>query len=284
MKAARSAPRPSAALRDPDGAARRCWLAMTAASVAAGAAGCAAIHQPAREHNRHVVLVHGAWYGGWCWRKLRPLLEQAGFEVHVPTLTGLGDRAHRGLQPIDLDMHVQDLVRYLELEDLRDVRLVGHSYGGFVISALAGRSAARLRSLVYVDAFVPDAGTRVIDYLLPLDRREAIVRAGERDGVVPPVPAQILGVTDPVDLEWIASRVVPQPYATFSQRIGVVPGETTGVARTYVACTRPASGSFGQFADRLRGQPSWHYREMQTGHMAMITAPRALADILIALE
>src|SRR5437879_1752139 len=102
------------------------------------------------------VLVHGAWHGGWCWKKLTPLLRSNGHDVFTPTLTGLGERAHLANQAIDLTTHIEDVVSTLDYEDLRGVILVGHSYGGIVISGVADRIPARIGCVVYLDAFVPE--------------------------------------------------------------------------------------------------------------------------------
>jgi pimeloyl-ACP methyl ester carboxylesterase len=262
------------------GAGRRHWLQGSAlASVGLVASACAT---PATAPPRNpFVLVHGAWYGGWCWRKLTPLLERAGHAVYTPTLTGLGERAHQGRADIGLREHVQDLLAVLETEDLREVTLVGHSYAGFVIGTVAARSRGRVRQLVYLDAFVPEPGQRVIDHLLPLDRRQAIVAAGEANGFVAPIPPQALGVTDAADIAWITPRVARQPYASFSQPALEQPGAE--LPRSYIACTQPASGSFGQFAARVRQDSTWRYRELATGHNAMVIAPQALAQTLLAL-
>jgi pimeloyl-ACP methyl ester carboxylesterase len=236
--------------------------------------------------NPTFVLVHGAWYGGWCWRKLVPLLERAGCEVHTPTLTGLGERAHLASREITLRTHVQDLQALLQMNDLQNVVLVGHSYAGMVISEVAQRERARLKQLIYLDAFVPEAGRRMTDYLLPADRRAAIVQAGLESGFVPPIPAQALGVTHADDLAWIAPRVMPQPFGTLHEPASVNAAADTpshGLPRAYIACTNPPSGSFGQFAQALRQRPSWQYRELPTGHNAMVTAPNLLANTLLEL-
>src|SRR5712692_8234402 len=109
------------------------------------------------------VLVHGAWLGGWCWQRVSPLLREAGSEVFAPTLTGLGERAHLLSLEIDLETHVRDVCGVLECENLKDVVLVGHSYGGMVITGVAERSAKRLSQLVYLDAFVPTDGQSLLD-------------------------------------------------------------------------------------------------------------------------
>ena len=113
------------------------------------------------------VLVHGAWHGGWCWRFVRDLLEKSGHRVHAPSLTGLGERKHLARPDIDLDTHIADIVSLLEMEDLSDVVLVGHSYGGMVITGVADRAPERIGRLVYLDAFVPEDGKCTLDYVVP---------------------------------------------------------------------------------------------------------------------
>jgi pimeloyl-ACP methyl ester carboxylesterase len=265
---------------------RRRFAQQTAIGVvAASAVGCStpASRRAAGSPGPTFLLVHGAWYGGWCWRKLVPLLQEAGCDVHTPTLTGLGDRTHLGTRDTSLQTHVQDLQAVMHMHDLRDVVLVGHSYGGMVISLLAERERARIRQLVYLDAFVPEPGKRVVDYLLPLERREAIVKRGTETGYVPPVPAPALGVTDPTDLTWVNARVVPQPFATFNEPAKLAAEAGAGLPCAYIACVEPASGSFGQFAAKVRNDPRWKFRELGTGHNAMVTAPHMLAAALMEL-
>lgn len=256
-----------------------------AQSAAFGLAGVAAATRAdtlrERQTGPTVVLVHGAWYGGWVWRKLVPRLTRAGCQVHTPTLTGLGERAHLATPATTLSTHVIDLQAMMQMNDLRDVVLVGHSYGGMVISQLAEREASRIRRLVYVDAFVPESGMSVIDYLLPLERRQAIVKFGSQTGFVPPIPAQALGVSDAHDLAWIEPRVVRQPFATFSEPAQLAGEAGAGLPCSYVACVEPASGSFGQFAQRVRDRADWSFHELRTGHNAMVTAPAALARALL---
>jgi pimeloyl-ACP methyl ester carboxylesterase len=251
------------------------------AALGSLAAGCTSVteHQIYTPPRSPIVLVHGAWYGGWCWKKLTPLLVQAGHAVYAPTLTGLGERAHLSRPGIDLELHVQDVLALLEAEDLNDVTLVGHSYGGFVIGAVAQRAQRRLKQLIYLDAFVPEAGQRVIDYLLPLDRRQAIVKAGEASGYVAPIPPQAHGVTDAQDIAWITPRLARQPFATFTQPM---PAEGDApLPRSYIACAQSASGSFGPFAARFKNDPAWRLRELATGHNVMIIVPQLLAHTLL---
>jgi len=227
------------------------------------------------------VLVHGEWHGGWCWSRLGGLLRVVGHDVHTPTLTGLGDRAHLAHADVDLALHVQDVVAFLEAEEITRAVLVGHGYGGMVISGVAAKAANRLSHLTYVDAFVPANGQSVFD-LLPAERAEAMRAAAHAEGEgwrIPPLTPQRYGVTAAKDVEWLARRLVPQPIKTFEQSLeSASPGR---LKRTYVDCSSPASGAFDRFVE-LRDDHAWQFHEVKTGHDAMITSPAALAKILLA--
>jgi pimeloyl-ACP methyl ester carboxylesterase len=228
------------------------------------------------------VLVHGGWHGGWCWKKVTPLLRVRGHEVLTPTLTGLGERAHLAAPDVGLETHVRDLLNMLEYENVRDVVLVGHSYAGMVITAVADRAPERIARLVYLDAFVPADGQALVD-LLPPERRDMFLeqaRTGEQLSVPSP-PPELWGVADEDDLAWVRPRVVPQPLATFTEALHLDHADATPT-RTYVACTASATATtFRPFAERVRADPAWRYREIATGHDAMITAPDALAALLL---
>jgi pimeloyl-ACP methyl ester carboxylesterase len=227
------------------------------------------------------VLVHGAWHGGWCWVKVRRLLTDAAHVVYTPTLTGLGERAHLARPEVDLETHVQDVVAVLETEELRNVVLAGHSYGGMVISGVAARVKNRIERLVYLDAFVPGAGESVFS-LMPPERAEAFRKAAaEADGwrIAPPLPARF-GVTSQRDTDWLQRRLVPQPLRTFEQALATAPAGD--LARTYVYCSKPATGTFDRFAEALRDDRKWKFHDVKTGHDAMVTAPGETAKILMA--
>jgi pimeloyl-ACP methyl ester carboxylesterase len=163
-----------------------------------------------------IVLVHGSWLGGWCWRRVAPLLRSAGHDVFAPTLTGLGDRSHLGGPNVDLSLHVQDIRSVLEIEELQDVILVGHSYAGMVITAVADQVPDRIAQLVYLDAIVPEHGLAIFD-LIPPATVAQIRRAAEQGGAglrFPPAPAQrSASPTKPISNGWLANpsqcRLVP---------------------------------------------------------------------------
>jgi pimeloyl-ACP methyl ester carboxylesterase len=227
------------------------------------------------------LLVHGAWHGGWCWRQVASLLRKAGHEVHAPSLTGLGERRHLAGGKLDLDTHIEDLVQLIEMEDLHDVVLVGHSYGGMVITGAADRKPDRIARLVYLDAFVPENGKCLLDYAVP-ERAARMRHEGERTGFVTPPPMSLWGLTREKDLDFVGPREVRHPFATMSQPIRLTNiAEAAMIPKTFVYCSSPATGSFDQFAAKYRSDPAWRFHELATGHDAMILAPEQVVDILL---
>jgi pimeloyl-ACP methyl ester carboxylesterase len=226
------------------------------------------------------VVAHGAWSAAWAWKKVRPLLAAAGHAVFTPTYTGLGERAHLAHPAIDLETHVEDVLGLLEYEDLRDVVLVAHSYGGMVGTAVADRARDRVARLVYLDAFVPRDGESLGD-LVPADlrqhMRDAAASTGDGWRVPPhPVPAD----TPPADVAWITPRRRPQPIRCFDTPLRLRHGELT-LPRAYIYCLRrPPEDVFGRFAARAR-RDGWPYHELDASHSPNVTAPEALAKLLV---
>jgi pimeloyl-ACP methyl ester carboxylesterase len=225
------------------------------------------------------VVAHGAWSAGWAWSKMRPLIADLGATLVTPTHTGLGERSHLVAPTVDLATHVQDVCQVLEYEDLRDVILIGHSYGGMVATGVAARRPERVAALVYVDAFVPEARQSLID-LLPADAGEAMRARADAEGdgwLVPPNPMPPDTPED--DVAWASPRRVPQPLATFTQPLEEAPPED--MPRAYVYCTMAAPGDvFGGFATRAREDEHWAYRELVASHNPHITVPAELAATL----
>jgi pimeloyl-ACP methyl ester carboxylesterase len=227
------------------------------------------------------VLVHGGWHGSWCWRRVTPLLVEKGHEVHAPTLTGVGDRAHLHGPDTGLQTHVEDVVAVLEIDDLQDVVLVGHSAGGAVITGVAQRCAHRLRELVYLDAFVPKPGQSILDTLAPQRRQffTSVVDALDRIVLDPDTGMDGWAVTDPADRDWMRPRLRPHPLRALADPLP--PGPVPEVPHRFVHCTvKPGHDSFAGFAATAGADPSWRLDEIAAGHDAMITAPAALAALL----
>ncbi len=227
------------------------------------------------------VLVHGGWHGGWCWNRVSPLLRAAGHDVWTPTLTGLADRAHALTPETDLETHIRDIASLLVFEDLARVILVGHSYAGMVITGVAAEAPDRIAHVVYLDAFVPQEGDSLLKLLLP--EREFYYRTSAelRDRIwrVPPPPVDALGIRDAADVAWVQARLTVQPLRSFDQELTQTPA---ALPRTFIHCTEgPIAGSFAPFAATAQTDPDWNYFELATGHDAMITEPRALAELLL---
>lgn len=231
------------------------------------------------------LLVHGAWHGGWCWRRVARILRDKGHEVFTPTLTGLGEREHLMSADIGLDTHVSDVLGVMKYEDLRDVVLVGHSYGGMVIAGAAEKAAERIAHLVYLDAFVPEDGKSLCDYQPPeiLEMFRETTRTQGEGYKLPSFPAEVFGVTNEDDLHWVRPRLNPHPLKTKLDTVRLTNQEAAKLPRAFIYCNNPAVGPFGQFAERIRDDKSWQYLEMATGHDAMITEPEQLAEMLIEI-
>ena len=235
------------------------------------------------------VLVHGACHGGWCWKRVAPLLRAAGHEAYTPTLTGLGERVHRLTRDVGIDTHVEDVVSVLECEELRDVVLAGHSYGGMVITGVAERVPERIRHLVYLDALVPMDEERSVQELFlrhDPDRWACVeeqFRAG--DGWLLPVPTgePLWGVTDPEDLRWLRAHATPHPARTFLQRLAGDHAPARHLPRTCIRCPQTPGntppGPFTTGGERIR-QAGGQYHELAGGHDVMVTMPQELSALL----
>jgi pimeloyl-ACP methyl ester carboxylesterase len=229
-----------------------------------------------------IVLVHGGWSGGWVWKGVASRLRAAGHEVFTPTMTGLGARSHLASPNVDLDTHIDDVVGVLEWEELENVVLCGHRYGGWVIPGAADRAAERIAAIVYLDAFLPRDGEALFD-LIPDWRREAFLAGAQAsDGWrVPPLSAAEWGVTDPEEQNWLDRLSVPHPLATFRQPIGLTGAAERITARTYVRATKYDPSPFQKFAAALKDDPGWRSRTLPCHHMVNVSMADEVAQILI---
>ena len=224
------------------------------------------------------VLVHGAWHGAWCWKKILPSLWAKGHRAFPVTLTGVGDREHLMSPTIRLATHIDDVAAVIETEELKRVVLVGHSYGGLLITAVADRFAERVVRLVYLDAIVPHSGeswSSSHDESARQARRAGIAR----DGVIPPPPASAFGLTGE-DAAWVDRRQRPHPGAVYEDVLHFDEARVASLARTFVDCTSPALPTIEKSRQRVRSEPGWQAIEIATGHDPMISAPAQLLDIL----
>ena len=233
------------------------------------------------------VLVHGGGHGGWCYQRVARILRAAGHEVHTPTLTGLGDRSHLMTEmgpSIDLDLHIRDVVALLHHEDLSDVILVGHSYGGMVVTGAADRAADRVGRLVYLDAATPVNGQSLVDVAGPVI--EAVRPMGEVvhgvELVLLPSPdaALLYGITDADDLAWMADRLKGHPWRCFAQPLLLTNEDALwAIPQYHVICTSTLPTRDRALMQRARDENRlWM---IDTGHDLMLTEPQATASALL---
>jgi pimeloyl-ACP methyl ester carboxylesterase len=226
------------------------------------------------------VLVHGAWHGGWCYKRVARLLRLAGHEVYTPTLTGLGERAHLMGRTIDLSTHIQDIVSVIRCEELSDVVMCGHSYGGMVIAGVAEQIAAKIRSLVYLDAFVPENGKSVFDYL-PAEQSEQMRTDAAQNGEgykVTPISAAAFAVNDR-DAAWVDAMCVKHPLTTLEQKLALSGARVP--KRVYILAAGWEPSPFQQFGARYKDDRDWQFVSIACGHDVMVDRPQELADVLI---
>jgi len=231
------------------------------------------------------VLVHGAWHGAWCWRDVEAQLRAAGHDVLAPCLTGVGERAHLAAPSVGLETHVGDVLGLFERNELADVVLVGHSYGGMVITGAADRIPGSIRTLVYLDAFIPRDGQALLSLQAEQARAATVLDAianGDGWRVSPRAP-EYFGVRDPAHIERIKRHCTAQPLLTFMQPVREQ-GNWRNIARkVYIRAKGHPTPVFAPFGDMARDAGDWDYHEVACGHEVMIEAPDELAALLLKL-
>ena len=225
------------------------------------------------------VLVHGAWHGGWCWRRVADRLAAKGHKVFTPTLTGFGERSHLLAKGIDISTHVTDVVNVFKWERLSDAVLCGHSYGGFVISGVAERIAPSISSIVFLDAFMPDNGDAITD----LTGQAVIdsIRAAQRQGAlgVPPRKAEAFGVNER-DRTWVDGLTGLQPLGCFLEPMVLTGARDRIAKKAYIRAANYANPGFDKALARVKADPAWRTYEAPSGHDVMVDIPERLAEIL----
>ena len=204
--------------------------------------------------------------------------------MFTPTLTGLGERSHLLTRQVDLNTHIQDVVAVLDYEDLNEVTLVGHSYGGMVITGVADRVPDRLARLVYLDGAVPLEGQSLLQATASGARNSAL-ETGDTGGDgwrLAPRSLSYMGVTDIEDVQWMGAKLGDHPFATINQSLQFDSSIVQTIPRTYIRCTE-GSPNFVKTAARLKADNDWQYIEIESGHDAMVTAPQELAGMLLRL-
>lgn len=227
------------------------------------------------------VLVHGAWHGGWCWRRVADRLEANGHKVYAPSLAGLADRSHVLRPDINLTTHALDVANLVKWERLENVVLVGHSYGGMVVTAAAEHVGPAIASIVFLDAFCPDGGQSMLDVSA---RSRAMVEAARASGrsTVPPIPAATFKVNS-ADAAWVDAQCTPHPLETFTEPVSAaaVTARDAIPRKAYIRATATDSPWFDAALAKARSSPAWRTYEVPCGHDVMVDMPDRLVEILL---
>lgn len=230
------------------------------------------------------ILVHGAWGGSWCWKRVRQALQARGHQVFTPTLTGVGERSHLRSPQVNLDTHIADVVNLIRWEELSHVVLCGHSYGGCVITGVADRVPDRIDALIYLDAFVPENGQSLHD-LLPADHREAQVQGAKQVGdgwKVPPITAEAFQV-NARDRDWVDRQCTMQPLATFQQPLQLT-GGIVGIKNVaFILADGWSPSPFPPFYEKAKGR-GWKTLTIPCGHDVMLDMPEELTQALLEVS
>lgn len=229
------------------------------------------------------VCCHGAWGGGWGWRRVAKILRDNGHDVFTPTYTGQGERSHLLHPDIDLDTHIADIRNVIKYERLDGFVLVGHSYGGMVVTGVADKEWQKIDQLIYLDAFLPKAGQSLSDLTGP-ERAEAameIVRTKGDGYKFPRPPGSISPILSADDRAWIESLSGPQPIKTMTQPVRGENNHLNIKDKIYVLCTENKNSNFHGFAAWTRTQPDWRTLELPTHHQLLQSMPQETADILM---
>jgi len=253
---------------------------ITAAGLAGAALAATATPVVAQSARKTFVLVHGSSAGGWCYRRVADLLERRGHKVFAPTLTGLGERSHLMSGMITLDTHITDVVNVIRWEGLDNVVLVGHSYGGWIISGAAEQVEKQIASIVFLDAFMPENGHRVLDTNSPRSRAE-IEDALKRAEVSRPPPHPSVWKVNEQDQAWVKEKFTAQPIGVAFTPIRLTGARDRIARKTYVRALGYDNPNFERAYAKVKADPAWRTFEMSCGHEVMIDMPERTAEILL---
>lgn len=227
------------------------------------------------------VLVHGAWHGGWCWSEVANLLKKQGHQVFTPTQTGLGERSHLISKEITLNTFIDDVANLIVWEDLEEVILVGHSFGGNTISGVADRLPHKIKKLIYLDAMIIDAGETPLSTLSKEIAENRIQAAQDSsDGLSLPIPpAKAMGIFEEDQVAFLNKKLTPHPFSTFLSPLEIKNPPGNSLPLVYILCTNPIYKPLEDSRAKAK-EMGWPMIEINTGHDAPISAPQKLAELL----
>jgi pimeloyl-ACP methyl ester carboxylesterase len=252
-------------------------MATLASTRAGGAAGAAA--------KKVFVLVHGGWFGGWCWKRVAAPLRARGHTVFTPTFTGLGERKHLVSKDITMDLLTKDILHVLEYENLKDIILLGHSFAGGPITGVADQAPHLLRSLVYLDALILPSNKSPFD-INPPEVANARRKLSQETsgGLTIPVPDHSTWGIPENDVKWVTGQCVPHPISSWESKLQLKnPNIGNNVPATYIASASPYYYPTSASREYAKTRKDWKYVEIPTGHCPMISHPELLIDAIVDL-
>ncbi len=226
-----------------------------------------------------IVLVHGAWSGAWSFRDCARILRSRGYEVYAPTLTGLAERNHIAPEHVTLESHICDVAGLMEFEDLNNVLIVGHSYGGMVITGAADRQIERIAGMVYLDAFLPQSNQSLWDLAGP-DAAAAQLKAAQNNDGGKSVPRPFIPTQNAPEAQKWVRMFTPHPVGCMSEKFVSVrpPEQRTWPQRHYILCNQYKGSVFHEFARAVQGAKGWDYSEFAALHDVVRSHPQMTAD------
>jgi len=252
---------------------------IAAATMGAAAFAITVSQSKAQPIQKTFVLVHGAWGGGWVWRRVADLLEKRGHKVFAPTSTGQGERSHLLDRRVNLTVQITDIVNLIKWERLDGVLLVGWSYGGMVIAGVAEEVERAISSIVFLDALVPQNGQSALDVVGPGDFANMVHTAEQKgDIAVPPPPAASVGLIGD-DRAWMDAMMTPHPIATLFEKARVTGAYERIARKAYIWAERNAE--LERFYQKYRSAPDWRTYAMPSGHAVPVELPERLTEILL---
>jgi pimeloyl-ACP methyl ester carboxylesterase len=229
------------------------------------------------------LLLHGAWHGGWCWKHVAKALRLQGHDVYTPTFTGCGERAHLLNKEVGLTTFIEDVLAVIENEELNEINLVGHSFAGPVISAVADRIPEKIRHLLFLDALIVTSGESAMS-ILPTEVQRERSRTVDKEGLRMAIPsAEKMGVFENNQVDWLSRRLTPHPLNAYKERLNLQHPIGNGIRKTYIAVTNPWYAPLEKTRKWVREQKDWEFEELAAGHDAMITSPKELTTLLLKL-
>jgi pimeloyl-ACP methyl ester carboxylesterase len=253
--------------------------AIAGAAVLAGAFGLSRVS--AQSSSKTFLLVHGAWHGGWCWRRVADLLEAKGHKVFAPTMTGLGERSHLLTKDVNLTTHITDISNVITWEGLSDIVLVAHSYGGIIASGVAERHQENISSIIFLDAFLPEDQETLLEKSSPafVDAIKAAIARGDA-GIKAP-PASAFGVEEK-DRAWVDSKTTPHPVGTYTEKAVFTGAREKIGKKMYVRAKGYKSPTFDANLARVKAKGDWKTLELEIGHDVMVIDPEKVSEILLS--